>query len=216
MLKHSIRGQPCSIPFADPHYTLGDRLTLSRLKQPVLYQTSFSFTGWAYRTLESSELAAAFELPEFVEWNDGLAVEALPLQLLRSVMEHVLPQVEVTEGREPPGKRQKLVPPPRDVKSLSESNAVDMHWLPLLSRWLPGVWTDTEIASRAVKSDNACIDFLPWNRRILLVLPWVTPKTIKIMEKLSYHRWCRALCASLRAYLRSTYGPGWACQLTTG
>jgi hypothetical protein len=124
---------------------LGDRLTLSRLKQPVLYQTSFSFTGWAYRTLESSELAVAFELPEFVEWTDGLAVEALPLQLLRSVMEHFLPRVQVAAEPDPPGKRRKLESSPQNVRSLSESNVVDMQWLPLLSRWLPESWTEKRL-----------------------------------------------------------------------
>ena len=198
----------------EPHYIIGDRLSLSRLNQPVLFQSSFSHTGWAKRSLDPVELAAAFELPDFVRWTEGMSVEALPLQLLRSVMEYVLPHLMSDEAEPAPKRRRTSVLLPRNnVTSHSESDSVDMHWLPSLSRWLPGTWTDTEIADRAVKSDNAGIDFYPWNQRIALVLPWTTPRIIRIMEDQSFIRWFRALTRSLCQYLRSTYGSDWMVQL---
>ena len=216
IIKHSIRGKPCSIPLAAPHYTIGDRLSLSRLKQIVLFQSSFSHTGWVHRSLEPEELAAAFELPDFVKWSEGMSVEVLPLQLLRSVMETTLPQIRELAGVEPPAKRRKTLIPELNVSTLSQSASVDMHWLPLLGRWLPGTWTDTAIAARAVKSDNACIDFFPWNQRISLVLPWITPRSIQIMENWSHIRWCRALTKSFRQHLSRTYGSEWSQQLLEG
>ena len=107
VIKHSIRGKSCSVLLAEPHYTVGDRLTLSRLNQTVLFQSSFSHTGWAHRPLEPDELAVAFKLPDFVKWSEGMSVEGLPLQLLRSVMEAALPQIRELAGVEPPHLRKK-------------------------------------------------------------------------------------------------------------
>ena len=143
-------------------------------------------------------------------------MEVLPLQLLRSVMEYVLPHLMFDEAEPAPKRRRTSgLLPSNNVTSLSLNR---IQWTcigcrPWLSRWLPGTWTDTEIADRAVKSDNACIDFFPWNQRISLVLPWTTPQIIRIMEDQSFIRWFRALTRSLCQYLRSIYGSEWMARL---
>ena len=198
VIKHSIRGEPCSLPLLEPrHYAIGDRLTLGKITQPVLLQSFYSRSGWAKRPLAAEELEMAFDLPDCVRWEPTFVSLVPPLQILRAVMEGILSRQPIETCDLPP-KRLKLIP---SDKGLND----DRHWIPSLGRWLPGSWADTEISDKAVKSDDADIDFFPWNQRIMLVLPWISSRAIRIMEHLCYIRWCRFLTSSFRRYLRSRY-----------
>ena len=59
-----------------------------------------------------------------------------------------------------------------------------------LKRWLPGSWTDIVIANKAVKSDNAEVEFYPWHQRIMLLFP-CAPITITSFETFAVRMWKR-------------------------
>ena len=205
VIKHSIRGEPCSIPLLEAHYSVNDRLSLGKLTQPVLIESFYSRSGWAKRPLVAEEFEMAFNLPESVRWDDSFVGRVPPLQILSAVMESILSGME-SDGTAP-AKRIKQLPTP------SLGTCDDRVWLPSLGRWMPGSWSETAISDKAVKADCADIDFFPWNQRIRLVLPWITPRVIKIMERLCYTRWCRSLFSSFSRYLRARYGTNWPSKL---
>lgn len=212
IIKHSERPIPCGPELtAIPHYRLSDRLSRHHLGRTVLLPTGFSRTGWGQRPLVASELGHAFDLPSYVPWDDTMGSNLVPLQVFRVVMDHVLaalsdPTEASTSGR---------LPTPAAVIAVDPLPSDDT-FLPLLNTWLPGSWADTAIADRAVKADNARIDFSPWNRRITLVLP-CNSLTIERFEVFGLRLWRRALVRSFVSYLSTTYGSSWRQQMgTTG
>lgn len=67
---------------------------MSQPHLPVVYNTHFCGSGWGKRALEESELALAFELPDFVEWDSKFLTEiVLLIQMLRSVMDDAVLEV---------------------------------------------------------------------------------------------------------------------------
>ena len=208
VLKHGIRGTPCRKDVGEPHYSPSDLLSIRQLVRPVVFESYFSATGWSKRPLDTSELCLAFELPEFVAWDWSFGSDLIPLQLGRAVMEEVIAQIGV---RLPESSK-----PRKRFRGDSQSPAepvVDHHWISDLGKWMPGSWADTEISDRAVKADGASIDFFPWNQRITLVLPRVSPRLIALMENLCHCRWRLTLSRSFLAYMRTRYGPLWVSRL---
>ena len=209
IVKYSERPSPCILPVREGHYVISDRLSLHRLDLPVVFLSGFSRTGWGKRNLTHAELEHAFELPSFVSWEAVQGWKLLPLQLFRVVLDIVLGGL-APAVQERGGPRQKLAL----LTDLSvDPLPLDAEWLPGLGRWLPGSWTDTAIANKAVKSDNADIDFYPWNQRIMLVLPKCIMPRIASFENLAMRRWCRALTMSFIRYLVREHGSNWSERL---
>jgi hypothetical protein len=94
-----------------------------------------------------------------------------------------------------------------------EPRPLDRAWMPGLQRWLPGSWADTSIADKAVKSDNAAVDFYPWHQRIILLFP-CPPAVLVSLEEFALKRWRRSLVASFRGYLIQLHGPHWFAKWT--
>ena len=92
---------------------------------------------------------------------------------------------------------------------------LDRAWLANLGAWLPGSWTDIVIADKAVKSDNAVVDFYPWNQRIMLVLP-CAPSVIVNVEQFAVQVWRRKVARSFLRYLTLRYGSRWLQRLRAG
>ncbi len=211
IIKHSERPIPCDPDNCDTQlcYRLSDRLSLHRLRQPVLMSTPFSRSGWGKRKLLPGELAHAFELPSFVLWDDHHPNAIVPLQLLRVTMDHTLTVLVV----KPAGAHPTLpvrISPEIDVTTRPS----DQVFLPGMRKWLPGSWADAPIASKAAKADNAQIDVSPWHRRISLVLP-CSSATLETLEGFCLGLWRRRLVRSFREYLIATYGPAWQRRLWT-
>ena len=93
VIKHSVCATPCPAVLTEPHYTVHDRLRLGLTHLPILFETHFSRTGWRQRGLVNCELTAAFELPEFVDWEPAMVTEMAPLQLFRAIMDAILEQL---------------------------------------------------------------------------------------------------------------------------
>ena len=93
VVKHSVHATPCPAVLTEPHYTVHDRLRLGLTHLPILFETHFSRTGWGQRGLVDCELAAAFEVPEFVDWEPAMVTEMAPLQLFRAIMDAILEQL---------------------------------------------------------------------------------------------------------------------------
>ena len=168
-----------------------------------------SRTGWGIRELSDPELAACFDLPDYVSWIDRFLRDLVPLQMCRAVIDFVTKSTSM----EPPTVKHK---PRISVGDISLPSLNDVIWLPLLGRWLPpGSWADAEIADKAVKSDNAPVDFRPWHRRIQLVMP-CTFESIAIIERLATRRWRFMVISSLFRYLSITYGSDWFQTLIRG
>ncbi|KAI2503870.1 hypothetical protein MHU86_10595 [Fragilaria crotonensis] len=213
VIKYSQRPEPCRLPVTEPHYTIADRLSLGRLDLPVVFASGFSRTGWGQRSLGPSELAHAFDLPSFVGWELVEASKMVPIHMFRVVLDAVLASFLGQEScQERAGSRVKREPVPSQV--LHQNTCVvqplplDRVWLPKLKLWLPGSWTDIVIADKAVKSDNAEVDFHPWNQRIMLVLP--CPRhTIVTFEEFALRVWRRSLTSSFLSYMSQQYGSEW-------
>ena len=206
LIKYSEKPLPCSIPPQAAHFTVDQLLSVHHLDRPVLFSSGFSRTGWGMRTLVEQELTQAFDLPSFVAWDKSFPKAMLPLELFRVVMEAALDELRLAEeGVEPKipktnHERNKL-----DAFVLRTDDAV---WLPAIGKWLPGSWADAPISDKAVKSDNAAVDFRPWHQRIKLVLP-CPAGTLESMEVFGIQLWRRRIRASFVSYLRCRYGDQW-------
>jgi hypothetical protein len=206
VLKHSIRGKPCSADPSDRHYTPDDRLSINLIDQIIVYPSFLSHTGWVKRPLDPVELAMSFELPEYVPWNSSLAHSIVPLQHFRTVIDHILGQLGPPS---PPVCRQKMScgNKPCEEVQLAE----DGIWLPSINKWLSGSWADVDISSQAVKSDDAVVDCRPWHLRISLALP-CQPRTLEVMARLAMRRWRFNIVTSFFSYLNHQYGSEWKSQ----
>jgi hypothetical protein len=145
-----------------------------------------------------------FELPEFVAWNPCFPTTIVPLQLFRSVIDSVLDQLDPETGPCSMIRQQRHVVLLRDAEEVSR----DGEWLPLIEKWLPGSWTDVQISDRAVKADNAVVDFRPWHMRISLVLP-CSATALEILTRFFMRRWRFNVVRSFLQYLTTRYGPEW-------
>ena len=202
ILKFSIRPTPCSIPCPTAHYSLGQRLSVHHLTQPVVYETGFSRSGWGIRQLTSEEFAQAFDLPPYIPWSNNLAVSIVPIRLFQVVVDAALRAIR-------PQQRSAT-----NTKSAVEVETtsplpIDAEWIADLGLWLPGSWANTEIADKAVKSDDAEVEQYPWNQRILLAFPRSNTSAIRVFEGFGLKVWFRNLTASLFSYLSTEYGAGW-------
>ena len=201
VLKQSVRPRVSDPNPSEEHYRTCDLLSISFPRVPVLYPTFMSRTGWGMRSLSDEELSLAFELPDYVAWNDRFLRDIVPLQLCRAVVEF-LTENGVTEA------------PLRRVKTnrsevANDSSNQDVVWLPLIKRWLSGAWADAHIADKkAVKSDDSPVDFRPWYRRIQLIFP-CRISTLGVFERSCMRRWQANACNSLFIYLSQTYGSSW-------
>ena len=209
VLKYSIRPRPCSPDLIDPHLSTSSLLPVSRIHLHVLYPTHFSHTGWGIRSLTDLELSSAFELPDYVEWNDEFATDIVPLQIPRAVIDTVV----LTHLPMEPDHSTLLVSSPPISLAAETTLDDDSCWLPSLQRFLPGSWTNTPIADRAVKADGASVDFFPWHQRVRLVLP-CPEHVLEIIERFGMRLWRRNIVRSFVAYLYSAYGPDWPTLLS--
>ena len=156
ILKHSIRPKPCSTPLAEDHYNISSKLSVHHLGKVVLMPLHFSATGWGCLHLDPVELAAAFELPDYLSWDPTFATSLVPIQILHSVMDGVL------NASAPASRPSSRSAPQRDATSMKVlNNRGDGEWLTTINRWLPGSWAETEIADKAVKSDDAEVNIPP-------------------------------------------------------
>jgi hypothetical protein len=209
IIKYSERPFPCAPELLTPHYRLTDRLSGGALlEQPVLLPSHFSGTGWGQRKLIPSELAHAFDLPGCVPWDPAWIQGGLiPIHLFRVVLDQVLPQLQVSEG--PALSKVRLLPPP----VMAPAVPPDGEFLVTIQKWLPGSWSDeSHIADKAVKSDNAQVNRLPWHRRISLIFPRSAP-VLGTLETLALTMWRKTLFRSFHVYLRRVYGPDWQREL---
>ena len=202
VVKHSIRPRPCDPDATVDHYKPSDLLSISFPLRPILYSTFMSRSGWGIRSLTDAELAVCFDLPSFVGWDSRFLRDIVPIQLFRSVLDHV---TDVMHESSPSPKR---IASCASVAPIADCGVSTDVWLPHIGRWLPGSWSEAVIASKAVKSDNAPIDYKPWRRRIQLVFP-CSDDTILVLERFATRLWRRNVCRSFFAYIRHTYGDSW-------
>ena len=153
------------------------------------------------RSLTEDELSSSFELPEFVKWEDRFAVEIVPIQLFRSVLDSVIHRISPQTSD--PAKKRRFESVPDDSVV-----APDGVWLSDLNLWLPGSWAEAQITDKAVKSDDAEVDCRPWHRRISLLFPCSTAH-LKTIESFLTRRWRRNVIRSFFDFMTFHHGPGW-------
>ena len=205
VLKHSLRPKPCQPNPSEDHYSTTDRLSVGHLARPIVYPTYMSYTGWGIRRLAEEELRACFELPEYVPWHDGLATAIVPIQVFRSVMDLIISRF-VTPRVEPSEKRA------RTHSTATRVSLPDGVWLPDIGRWLSGSWADVDISTKAVKSDDAEVEFGPWHRRVTLLFP-CSDSHLGVIERLMMSKWRSNVIRSLFQFMTTTYGPTWFALL---
>lgn len=210
ILQYSIRPTPCSREFSVPHYVVTDLLSVRQLTQPILYQTHMTSTGWGQRRLTDKEFGLCFDLPDFIPWLTRFVDDIVPIQLFRSIMDIA---IEALKPKSQPNREPMTLEHPvqLDRATVKSSRArIDKGiWLSDINRWLPGSWSDAQIASRAVKADNAQIDLRPWHQRIALVFPGCSPSTFCGLEAVAMRFWRRMVVRSFFDYITYQYGEGW-------
>jgi hypothetical protein len=173
VMKFLIRPSPCHIPcLEERHYPLlPDRLSLTRLHQPVVYETGFSRTaGWEKCELTDVEFAQVFDLPSYIPWNPEYAFSLVPVQIFRSIVDAVLETLR-RRDHQPPRVRVRL------ASASTASLPLDAEWLPTLGAWLPGSWAHTEIAGNASSpmtrnwNTSLGISVLYWSFRPATLMP---------------------------------------------
>lgn len=204
IVKFSIRPTPCSVPHLEPHYRLGHRLSVHHMKQPVLYESCFSRSGWGIRQLSDEEFAQAFDLPSFVLWKDDFATKIVPIQVFRVIIDATLRVIRSSQA----GEYARSSRPKLAIKTALPL-PLDAEWLADLHMWLPGSWANILIADKAVKSDDAAVEQFPWNQRVLLIFPEATIAAIRGVERLCLRVWFRRLSKSFFEYLVAEYGASW-------
>ena len=154
------------------------------------------------RSIEPTELAVAYELPDWVAWVVQFQTSLVPLQILRAVMDQVLVSMS------PLPEDRRIVCPRLDEPSVDDGRS----WLPNLQRWLPGPWTNVERADKAVKSDDAIVNMFPWHRRIMLLFP-CAPRVLTCLTTLSMRRWRHNIVRSFFAYISRRFGRDWVTRI---
>lgn len=69
--------------------------------QLVVYKTRFLQSGWDSRCLDEAELAEAFDLPSYLEWNSDFPKTIVPIQVLRVVVDAVLEKIRPDTQKHP-------------------------------------------------------------------------------------------------------------------
>ncbi len=218
VIKYSERPKPCSLPFLESHYTVTDLLSVHKLDLPVVFPSGFSRTGWGQRQLLGAELEHAFDLPAFVAWESINPSKLAPIHMFRVVLDAALARfgpVSLDRGECQRYKRSKLVSVVDDAEGTNTPLPLDTVWLPGVQHWLPGSWTDIAISNKAVKSDNAAVDFFPWNQRIQLLFP-CPHGAIVAFEEFAMQRWRRSVALSFFRYLITKHGSNWRALLDAG
>lgn len=184
IVKYSVRPKPVNLPFHETHYTADGHLFLPFILRPIVYSTRTTASGWSVRALADDELSSCFELsPDYVKWNDRFATDIIPIQMFRSVIDLVLHRLCPQSPDQ--SKRSRI----RSQSPAGESAEPDGVWQENVNCWLPGSWTEAQIADIAVKSDDAEVDFAPCHRRISVVFPCSTRHLRTIESLLTPRRW---------------------------
>jgi hypothetical protein len=182
-----------------------DQLSVNDLQRPVLFASGFSRSGWGLRSLVDSELAHAFDLPSFRSWESVADSKMVPIHMFRVMLDGVLATF-LPDCPERGGRRLKIngfSPTEHEVRVIPRP--LDREWTPSLQR--------CPISDKAVKSDNAEVDFYPWNQQITLLFP--CPLTISVsFEEFAMRRWRQALMSSFLRYVAGRHGTDWRARLT--
>ncbi|KAI2508113.1 hypothetical protein MHU86_6286 [Fragilaria crotonensis] len=210
VLKYSERPVPCSVPVQEDHYTVNHRLSLHKVDKSVVFSTGFSRTGWGKRPLVALELAQAFDLPSYLGWSNHFATEIAPLHLFRVTAEAALGTLAPRDPKISQSRHQRPCIRPEEYLDVSPADAT---WIPGINKWLPGAWSLALIADKAVKADNAAVDFSPWHNRIRLIFSCPV-QSLTSLELLGVRVWRRTLCKSFNAYLSREYGKNWNALLS--
>ena len=185
---------------------IGQRLSLHRVLQPVVYESGFSRTGWGKRPLTERELVQAFDLPSYIDWNEAVPVTLVPIQVFSRVVVDAVLDVLRRKGDERGCARARI------AVSAIRPLPLNAQWLDKLKVWLPGSWADITIADKAVKSDDAIVEQYPWNQQIMLVLPRASIAAILGFDTFGLSVWYCGPLRSFLAYLAQVYGTGWRCS----
>jgi hypothetical protein len=217
ILDHGALPSPCSKAPTFDHLSPSDLLPQDCANlSPIVFPTHASRTKWGSRELSAKELSLCYDAPQWLVSNPGLLklflerlVEGtlVPLKLLQASLHACLLAID---------------PPVLDDKVSSVvSQAVPIvedprgTWLPALQRWMPSSWVDAAVVTaKAAKGDDAEVHVALWNSRITSVVP-CSDKTLDVLRKYLFGRWCGNVGSSLRRYLTRTHGATWSSQLTT-
>ena len=199
------------------HYRPLDLLSIGKLLKPVVYASHRSRTQWGSRPLSGGEIRAAFNLPAWlIKEMDSVAVDTglfeclLPVSILSFALDSVFPSVQEGKLLLPLVPASNSVIPP--VKPSTTSPAGD--YLPALDRFLPATWCDAVYVSvKAVKADDADIEYAMWNLRIQLLWPQCLDRHLTVLRDFALRINFRIQFKSFIRYCVRTHGVDWLSRL---
>jgi hypothetical protein len=144
VLDHSNRPRPASGPDA-PGILASCLLPVSSLDSDIIYQTSFTATGWGRRKLSEDELGIAFGFPLWLRLArpSSHIFPLIPVQILLGCLRSILALSPKTS----------VLP----IGSLGPSvGTPTCTWLPSIQKYLSHEWVDSSLATdKVVKHDDA-------------------------------------------------------------
>ena len=170
----------------------------------VHFPTHFSANGFGYRYLTSVELSKlfGFDIPCNASALKTVPVTAfpiVPIQVLDILLKPVLLQIPATTS---PSTTLHLPP------SYHDPGYTTLHHL---NKRLPHSWYQhVQASSSAVKSDNASVDNVIWDNRILLLYPHLSSTQLNSFRKFLIYCLFKRLRIEFIQYLKRTYPNYWS------
>ena len=169
----------------------------------VEYKTHFSHNGTGYKFLSTKELSTIFglssKIPSLTFNNSTFPV--VPVQILDSLLHPLLCHHHHNCHRLL-STTPVLLPPMQTNKNST--------FLPTINQHLPHEWCQHVSNSlTAVKDDSAAVDFQVWDKRIMLLWPFVTTHHLNILRNFLLAYSFKSVYHSFITYLSSAHPVSW-------
>jgi len=173
------------------------------LQMPVRYSTTFSATGFGFRSLNHMELGRIFGLPaQHIVKLDVKDFCFTPVQILDSILRQFVQHHFGAINLQRPVVQILSTPTP-----VLETSPV---FLPALGRVLPQDWRIVvEIEDKAAKSDDAAIPLHLWNKRITCFWP-NSENALDVIRNFFLRIHFRSTFRSFVVHLKRAYPVGYA------
>ena len=185
-----------------------DLLPIRAINTPIWLPSRWNISGFATRSLASTELCSAFDLPKWCLQDRQVSFsffwDIIPIKGQLAIIDFLLPTIA------PPGTRigalqleQLEERPTNPCGEWITANDVGIDCVPLS-------WIDsTLVTDKAVKTDKASVPVHLWDQHVCLPLGVIDTSTLPILRSFFYCCYGKRLIGSFCEYMTLAYGEGW-------
>jgi hypothetical protein len=195
-------------------YLLSHILECGKYDTDVVFQTSFSASGWGRRALSLTELGKAHGFPRAIAMHSSMHASMLdwpPIQLLDALLFGLSDTIQHSSSPNVDFVDTPMVP--SSAPPLAPLPSLQRSWIPELGRFLDHKWIDQSLITiKAIKHDNAAAPSHLWDARLTGLFPGIGPHLLLLGTHM-LRRYRRQLWREARGYLQCSYGSHWVSQL---